>query len=365
MKKGITFLILFCLICSLTMAQSFTLVPDPIYQISKNQLFRLTILNTSNQSGSLTIYCKVFSPSGKMIISQQLMTSIGASQSKRIDDKSGLKTLFIDTDFQAYYQNGVLPPFDYKICYQAYFASDLNSKSEECQDVLASDFISILPLYPGEEEVLYSQNPFFSWSNMLATDLNKTYNFKLVEKEVGQNAHTALRRNLPIVYQQQLLTTSLDYPVDAPPLKNNEEYAWQIELNLNGKTFARSDAFSFIYKESDEYIEIPRDLSYVDIKRVKQGSQLYAVGEFKFKYQSESESALKLRLFSLKNEKRKELKLEADEILVDKNLNKLKLDLKDQVYLKHKADYLLSIKDISSGKEYSLNIIYINPDYIR
>ena len=55
---------------------------------------------------------------------------------------------------------------------------------------------------------------------------------------------------------------------------------WQLGINYNGEKVSETEASTFTYRESIEYVEIPRDLSYVDITAVDEGMALYAVGEF-------------------------------------------------------------------------------------
>ena len=62
---------------------------------------------------------------------------------------------------------------------------------------------------------------------------------------------------------------------------------------------------------------------------------------------------------------KQEKELEENSFIVSKGVNKYDLDLKDQVYLKHLKDYQLILTDVKNKQSYSLQIKYVNPDYIK
>lgn len=365
MKKHILLSLIAIIISNCSFSQDLIVIPDPIFQISKNQIFNLTIINNSQQSGLIRLDCKVFSRSGVMILNEQMSTMIEKNESIRIRDKSSRIQTFIDPRFQNYYIDGILPPMDYQICYQAYFVSDAALKANECVDIIASDFISIIPLFPSSEDTIGLRNPFFSWNNLLTTELNISYNFKLVEVKDNQNPMIALRREVPLVSLKHLSNSYIDYPVDAQPLKDKSNYAWQVEINLDGETFAKSDAFGFIYVESKKYNKISRDISYIDILNLSENVQLYAIGILKLKYEAEDNDEFEVELFSINDSKRKKINVEKKSLDVIKGLNKFKYDLENQVYLKHNKKYLIQLKCKSTGNTYLLNFIYLNPNYIK
>jgi hypothetical protein len=149
-------------------------------------------------------------------------------------------------------------------------------------------------------------------------------------------------------------------------LENNQSYAWQLTLNYQGEKVISSEPWRFRYKEQDSLIDIPRNLSYVDITELEDGATLYAVGEFKFKYPSEEETNISVKLYEhyKENGKNKAVDLTENSFIVNRGVNKFELDLKEQVYLKHLKEYRIQL-ETKDGKNYRFYIKYVNPDYIK
>ena len=269
-------------------AQQFQLLLDPINPYQKSSLFNLSLINGGAFSGQVSLKATLKSRRGKVLMIQTLNQTLGANESKSIRG-TGIttSTQFTDATFnQLYAQNNQLPPLNYVLCVEAYATGDLSNKTQECIDFQASDFINIAAVYPPDEETIYDPRPQFNWMNLDANN-SYQYSFRLVAIEEGQNKNVAMRRNTPLVAKDGLTQNQLIFPTDAIPLENKQEYAWHLNIQFNGETVSKTDAFTFTYKDQEQYIDIPRNLSYVDITELENGANLYAVGEFKFKYPSE------------------------------------------------------------------------------
>lgn len=359
-------LCLFLISSTLVNAQQFQLVLDPVNPYQKTSLFNLSLINPNAYVGSVQLQATLKTRRGKTLLVQSLSTNLSGNVSLSIRGTTvEATTTFIDADFDRLYTSSTqLPPMNYVLCIEAHAIGDLSSKVQECVDYQASDLINISPIYPPNSETIYDARPQFTWINL---DANNpcAYNFRLVEVAEGQNENVAIRRNNPLVAIDALNQNQLLYPADALPLKNKQAYAWQLGLVCQGEEVSKTDAFSFTYKESEEYIDIPRDLSYVDITEIEGGSQLFAVGEFKFKYPSDWQTTLTAELYEIKTKKKKQLELEEDSFSVQLGLNKFELDLKEQVYLKHLKTYELLLQDEKTQRTYQFMIQYVNPDYIK
>ncbi|MBL4710205.1 MAG: DUF928 domain-containing protein [Flavobacteriales bacterium] len=371
MKKLATLSMLFLFGMAFTLqAQQFQLLLDPVNPYQKSSLFNLSLINGSSFSGQVSLKATLKSRRGKVLMVQALNQSISANASKSIRGAAVIaSTQFIDGEFNTLYSSSnQLPPMNYVLCIEAYAVGDLSNKTQECIDYQASDFINITAVYPPEEENIYDPRPQFNWINLDANNQYQ-YDFRLVALEKGQNKNVAMRRNAPIVAKDGLSQNQLLFPADAIPLKNNQEYVWQISINYHGEAVSKTDAFSFTYKDSEQYIDIPRNLSYVDITEIENGANLYAVGEFKFKYPSDVKTKLTAELYALKSKKntstKKAVELTENQFSIQLGVNKLELDLKDQVYLKHLKKYELLLKDEKTKRTYQMTITYVNPDYIK
>lgn len=344
-----------------TKSQNLQIILDPVVQNTSGSLFNLSLINNSASSGTAKLLATLRTRKGKLLLKQEVTIEISAREVKRID-KNLAQTVYIDDGFSKLYIEGQsFPPYDYILCVNGRFIGDIGSEIEPCIEYLSSDFLSLIPTYPDDNEIIYQPQPVFSWLNT-NIGYNYTYDFTLVNMEKNQNSNASIRRNLPLVQRSDLNETSLFYPSDATPLENGKEYAWQLGIKLNGEEIAKSDAYTFIYKEGDEYMDIPRDLSYVDIKVVPKGASLYAVGVFKFRFDSNIEDELNLSIYDI--EKEKWISLEQSTLKIYNGENKFDFDLKEQVYLRHNKKYLLKITD-NKKSTYIIQITFLNPDYLK
>lgn len=347
-------------------AQNFQLLIDPINSVGTTSIINLSIINNSTYSGQVALTASLRTRRGSELLRQEATVEISANGMTSVRGSIvNPQTTFIDASFDEIYNAGSnLPPLNYVLCITAGAISDTKLKSQECTEYNAADFINILPLYPAEEAVLFEQRPLFSWMDM-SSQGGYTYNFKLVELEKRQNSNAALRRNNPIIIKNNLQESQLLFPSDANSLKNSTSYVWQVGLNYQGEEVATSEPWIFTYKEEDSLVEIPRNLSYVDITELQSGVTLYAVGKFKFKYPSDINSSLEAKLYEQKKKGREEKELNDNQFEVENGVNKYELDLKEQVYLKHLNDYIIIINDKIEKQTYQFKIKYVNPDYIK
>ncbi len=348
-------------------AHNIQLLLDPINSAQQNSLFNLSIVNQSAYPGQLTLQATLQSRRGKKLMVERTTVNINANEIKSLRGSNvEAQTLYKDAAFSRLYQQGVgLPPMNYVLCVQVQAIGDRSIRSEECIEYNATDFVNLLPLYPSEEGEIFESRPVFSWADFSGME-GYTYDFKLVGLDQDENANAALRRKMPLVHINNLQTNQLLYPADAQPLENNKSYAWQLTLNYQGEKVISSEPWFFRYKEQDSLIEIPRNLSYVDITELEDGATLFAVGEFKFKYPSEEETEIQAKLFEhyKKSGKNKKVELTDNSFEVERGVNKFELDLKEQVYLKHLKEYRIQL-ETKDGKNYRFFIKYVNPDYIK
>ena len=347
-------------------SQDFQLLLDPINPFQKQSLFNLSVINSSGYSGQINLKATLKNRRGKVLMTQELTDVISPNESKSIrGQRDNLNERFVDNDFERLFTtNNQLPPMNYLLCVEVIASGELKSITQECIDYQASDFLNIVTIYPPDEEVIYDSRPQFNWLDLnLGTGYN--YQFKLVELKEGQNKNAALRRNNPIVVNDEIKSNQTQFPSDAVPLENNSKYVWQLSISYKGELLSRSEPSTFAYKDEIEYIEMPRNLSYVDITEIESGANLFAVGEFKFKFPSDLKNTLTVELFETRRGKKKSIELNENQFEVNLGVNKFELDLKNQVYLKHLTKYELIVKDASSGKSYQMTITYVNPDYIK
>jgi len=371
-KQSYCLMVSLCLVFIITgsvklTAQNFQLLLDPINSSQQTSLFNLSIVNQSTYSGQLSLQASLQSRRGKKLLVERTTVNIHSNEIKSLRGHHvEAQTIYKDAAFDQLYTQGVgLPPMNYVLCVQVQAIGDRSFQVEECIEYNATDFVNLLPLYPSDEGEIFESRPVFSWADLSGVE-GYTYNFKLVGLDQDENANAALRRKMPLVHINNLQSNQLLYPADAQPLENNQSYAWQLTLNYQGEKVITSEPWRFRFKEQDSLVEIPRNLSYVDITELEDGATLFAVGEFKFKYPSEEETNIKVKLYEhyKKNGKNKPVDLTENSFEVKRGVNKFELDLKEQVYLKHLKEYRIQL-ETKDGKNYRFFIKYVNPDYTK
>jgi len=108
---------------------------------------------------------------------------------------------------------------------------------------------------PTNGNTVDSQYPVFQWTPLQVPPVYQLhYVFRLVELLPGQVPAQALASNVPYYENASLLTTSLQYPIDAFALEKGKTYVWQVQaLDQNGFPPAanngKSEIWTFTYKK--------------------------------------------------------------------------------------------------------------------
>lgn len=344
-----------------------TVILNPLKPIGQTNLINLSLVNNTNYSGPATIVATLRSAKGNVLMVQKAIRKIVANNITIINGSKNVETNFIDYGFKKQYEltNG-LPPLNYTLCVNVKGTDNPIISGEACNNYLASDILTLAPIYPGVGDVIFEQRPPLHWMLAGVPPGFFSYNIRLTKVMGDENPNKSIKRNPLYINKSNVNEMHLIYPIDATELEMGAEYAWQVEVSKDREIIMKSDVWVFAVEDTNKFIEIPKNLSYVDIDEIDEGSQLFAVGCFKFKFIEEYNSnELKVRLYSRKKDQQKEIELPDNTFQVDLGVNMYKLDLSDQVYLKHLDEYTLRITEENTGRSYSLNILYVNPDYVK
>ena len=74
--------------------------------------------------------------------------------------------------------------------------------------------------------------PMFVWTPITPTPM-EGYTLKIVEIIGEQSADNAMKTNKPYFIQDNINSTSFQYPVSAKQLEDGKKYAWQVSTNGN------------------------------------------------------------------------------------------------------------------------------------
>lgn len=249
-----------------------TIQTPPAGVLLKNQLWNILLVSASNENELVTINLTL-----QDIETNQILL---AATSRTITLKKGA-TQFQARDFApiqyTYYSsifnsdrdpNGMLPAGNYLACYTVIGGHNI-TLSENCISVSVKPLSPPLLNSPGNESVLQTNYPQFTWlpptpKNMFS-DLN--YDFILAEVLPGQTSNEAIQNNVPVYTSGRLKDIFLNYPASYKQLDTAKLYAWQI-IARNGNSFiAPSDVWTFKIKTEKPTSPTSNTGNYVLLQR--------------------------------------------------------------------------------------------------
>lgn len=341
-------------------SQNVEIIINPILPYQKSA-FNIVVINTGN-NGNYRFRSTLINSKG-----QECFVESGVQFLRKGSNLVNSSTLqsyssnFLSSNFLINYNiNQSIPPLNYTQCIDVFSLDERRPSSKFCEDLRASDIVYLEPIYPKNDLIVSEIRPTFSWFIPGFERLSFDYKVKLVQKE--GNEMKSIRRNFPI-FEITTATTTINFPQGAESLKNGNEYVWQVEAFLGGEFVIASNPIVFKEKSVDLTIDIPKDISFVEINEIQSNVELLAVGDFKFKF---FEEIANNSLLGAVKEVNSGKDLDFEYIENTKiGENKFVLEIDKLVYLKHNQLYNLSLTSSQDQKEYKLLIRYINPDYIK
>jgi hypothetical protein len=149
--------------------------------------------------------------------------------------------------------NGDLPFGDYRVCVKVSLVNNgiIEDVTEDC---FTKEYTPLSPPYlvsPANEEEIQNPNPMLVWSPPMPilSGLKPVYKLKLVEVLSGQSCYDALQRNYALLESDNVLSTQVLYPLNAPALTPGSRYAWGISTRMGDYNFGNTEVWCFYYKK--------------------------------------------------------------------------------------------------------------------
>jgi hypothetical protein len=266
MKKFKLIIALWILVCNIPLLAQFPLqvivnVTPPysaLYQnfVSNPTSLSVTILNNSpdtyqvylagsleNTSTGARVYNNPANPwSAPALIITPGSSVLTGSDANLFSNTSDLIPVNVDL---ASFIDGILPEGNYQLCVRAYnyiSAAHEALSPEAYMNSGCAEFPIVFPTAPVPDyfgcdrtfPALQPQNMSFSWLPSMSIPFGATvmYRFKLVYYPEGIDIQSALESTSPMdmVYEESnILTQSIYYGADKPPLIEGKRYAWRVE----------------------------------------------------------------------------------------------------------------------------------------
>jgi len=253
---------------------------------------------------------------------------------------------FIDEQLQSFVQaSGALPSGTYTAC-----VSELVSKkvmANACIEFSVVERSQLRLLYVPDGKMLKSEEqPMFSWSFLSSSikSADITYRFVLCEVLDGQSEQDAIMRNVPILSQKDLISPTLQYPVDAQELKSDKKYAWAVEASLGEMVVAKSEVWDFTVATEEIAESLEPNAPYLDLDHYSEADELNVTGSlFNLRFEHFANKNVEVS-FEIVDEQGRVLKSSLGEFETQYGVNYINLDLSKVKKLRNKKSYVLVIR---------------------
>jgi len=264
--------------------------------------------------------------------------------------------------------NAFLPLGNFVVCVSFFrYEHDIVTQvAEEC------DFIEVEPLSPPQLVTPWNESqetqpyPTFNWLPPAPVSFfsNLKYELDVVELLSGQSPADAIQRNMPLLHQTNLVTTSLLYPVSAPALEYDKQYAWRITAISNEVVVSRTDVWTFTLKRETDIPKMrTNNLPYSKLVKTDQPAYSLQVDFLKFEYFNEAgDSTWNIIMYDLDSKNLDSIPLRWDSIPIQLGQNLVNIDLSENTDFKDKHFYLLELSN-SRNEKWRLRFEFRKEEY--
>ncbi|SJZ93199.1 hypothetical protein [Sediminibacterium ginsengisoli] len=226
---------------------------------------------------------------------------------------------------------------------------------ENCFNTTLERSTPMVLINPYDKEASCNTRPNFLWQPSMPVQPGITYILTLAEIKPQQSRAEALAYNPPIIAQNNIRTTMLNYPALAPALEQGKKYAWQV-LATNAKMIVtRSDIWEYSVACETDTAKPDQD-GYRELKDSRDAGSYLAHRWLRFSfYNPYGPMAVNYTIsdLTLKDKELKKLPV----LKMQGGFNSYELDLEDIRGLVYEHQYLLTVQ-LGNGKKMYLSFIY-------
>ncbi|MDW8418422.1 MAG: hypothetical protein RML37_03315 [Chitinophagales bacterium] len=264
-----TIYILFSIVvCYYTFGQTIqiTIIPGSEYSLARRDEWKALVNNTTNQTLKVFFYGIAYEASRGKIFeirssAREILPGVTSFGTHYYVGLEPYTILYEDPELREYgIRTNTLPAGDYEMCIYAYSALDSLELGSTCYHFSADYFTPPVLVSPDNNETICEPYPFFNWLPP-APDKgqNFTYTLYLYEIQNKQSPWSAVQINPPFYERKGITTPIVQYGINARNLRPGYRYAWKVSAEINNKTVAVSEVWSFVY--CDEKLFMSADTS--------------------------------------------------------------------------------------------------------
>ncbi len=252
------------LISIFTNAQTIIVVlkQPPPNQWNVEDLWQLTLTNTSQESYNVYLYGTVEEASAGLIFegtSAPFEILPYSSGPVNTGDLEPIDKGYVNDDYEEImFKTGTLPEGTYTICI---YVKDYDTEVELGSNCIIQPILHPSPpelIFPIDETIIEDDLPVFIWLPPMPPPLGDmiTYNLVIYELLDGQTAIEATEANPAWFEQKEILSTSFQYPIYTREFEQGITYAWQVTAIVESKNWVIGKSEVWWFKYSPEIIQL-------------------------------------------------------------------------------------------------------------
>ncbi|MBI3518034.1 MAG: hypothetical protein HY062_01585 [Bacteroidetes bacterium] len=156
-----------------------------------------------------------------------------------------------------------LPSGKFRYCLVVKSTSGAIEGDDLCEEFENEATSFLFLVSPSDKDTIENKNPILIWNHSDPFTLlqqGEMYRLILVELKDDQSADAGINVNSPVLMSNFLTRHDIQYPFDAPALKEGNRYGWQVQKIINNVVVNKTEAWEFVMKP------LPLDYSYKYIK---------------------------------------------------------------------------------------------------
>lgn len=258
-------------------------------------------------------------------------------------------------------QTGKFLEGEYEYCFEVDISESKNSQLapvyENCFIQQLQPRTPLLLINPVDGDEFCNKRPIFTWQPPMPLPREARFRFVLTAVKEKQDVVEAITYNLPVVNQGNIAGNSLFYPVNAPELKEGQQYVWQVIVYADKTILARSEVWTFTYKCNEPAV-IVNAPSYRELKETNDGNFYVADKYLRFSVTNPYVAGdLNYSIVSMMEPSKPINGL--PKLKIGAGLNKYDLDLSENRQFKNGQEYLLMVR-LANNRNMTLRFIYKN-----
>ena len=175
------------------------------------------------------------------------------------------------------------PPGDYSFCFE--FIDGRHSQGpDDCEEATIEPIVPMNLLIPSDDDHICEKRPSLSWQPPIPYSPAIKFRLLLTEKREGASVEN-LMMNAPLIFLDNIPSTSIMYPASAPSLVEGKTYCWQVIAFQQGVIVSSSEIWQFTVQCTDSTSGTGLD-SYRELKLLVNGNYYIALGSLKFSFQN-------------------------------------------------------------------------------